>query len=308
MSALVVWGLCFGAGALLLLTAQSVGAPRASLAQRLNALRPDIEAESATEKTPVFRTRIFEEVLRPLLEEVGAFVASAVRRIGIGGPSLEAKLDAAGDPGGLALFMGQKVAGALIGFVLLPAAASLGVAPRLPMLVWLVFAVAGFTLPDAVLAKRLKSRRFILTEGIAQATEFLSLGVSSGLGMEQAIDEMAQGGTGLFFDELRRSLKDARLRGASAASALEAVADRTGMSEAHSLASAVQLAQQGAPLVQTLRAQAHSMRERRRLLLLEIGERAQVRMVLPVGVFILPAFFVLVLYPAAIQLLQVAGQ
>jgi hypothetical protein len=39
----------------------------------------------------------------------------------------------------------------------------------------------------------------------------------------------------------------------------------------------------------------------------EAGERAQIRMLLPTGLLILPAFFVVVLYPAAVQLLKVTG-
>jgi hypothetical protein len=42
--------------------------------------------------------------------------------------------------------------------------------------------------------------------------------------------------------------------------------------------------------------------------LIEEAERAQVRMALPVGLLILPAFFVMILYPATVQLLQVTAR
>jgi tight adherence protein C len=191
--------------------------------------------------------------------------------------------------------------------MLIPLAASLRLAPHLPMVVWLAAAVAGFFLPDLLLAGTLRRRRVALLEGLAQATELLSLGVSSGLALEQAVEEMAQGGSGPLFEELRICLKRARVDGRSAGRALDSLAKRTGLPEATALAASVKLAEQGAPLKETLRAQAHAMRERRRLSLLEAGERSQVRMALPVGLFILPAFFVLLLYPAAIHLLQVTS-
>lgn len=308
MGALVLWGLCLGAGLLLLLTAQPFGAPKASLADRLAALRPATASPKQVARVPVFKTRVFEDVLRPLLEEVGAMVASGAARLGIfGGGSLERKLQAAGDRGGLPLYIGQKVASGTVAFLIFPIAASLSMGPQFPIWVWLVAAVVGFLLPDALLAARIRQRRLTLLEGLAQATELLALGVASGLGIEQAVDEMARGGSGPLFDELSWSIKRTRVEGYGAGRALDVLAERTNLPQAASLAAAVKLAEQGAPLRETLRAQAHAMRESRRLSLLEAGERSEVRMALPVGVFILPAFFVLLLYPAAMHLLQVTG-
>lgn len=308
MDALILWGLCFGAGAILLLTSQPFGAPKQSLADRLTALRSGSETKRDEDgRVKVFKTRIFEEVVRPVVEEVGTAVASNAARVGIGGRSLEKKLQAAGDQGGLPLFIGQKVVSGTIGFLILPLAASLRLAPHFPMWIWLSAAVVGFFLPDLLLEATLRRRRMTLLDGLAQATELLCLGVSSGLGLEQAVEEMAQGGSGAFFMELRRCLKRARVEGLSAGRSLDFLAERIRLPEAAALAAGVKLAEQGAPIKETLRAQAHNMRERRRLSLLEAGERSQVRMALPVGVFILPAFFVLLLYPAAIHLLQVTN-
>lgn len=308
MVALILWGFCFGAGAILLLTAQPFGAPKQSLADRLAALRSGSEAKRGEgPRAQVFKTRVFEELVRPVVEEVGAALASLAARFGIGGGTLEKKLQAAGDRGGLPLFIGQKVVSGTVGFLIFPLAASLRLAPHLPKWIWLVAAVAGFFLPDLLLEATLRRRRMALLDGLAQATELLCLGVSSGLGLEQAVEEMAQGGSGSLFIELRSCLKRARVEGLSAGRALDILAERIGLPEAAALAAAVKLAEQGAPIKETLRAQAHTMRERRRLSLLEAGERSQVRMALPVGVFILPAFFVLLLYPAAIHLLQVTN-
>ncbi len=82
----------------------------------------------------------------------------------------------------------------------------------------------------------------------------------------------------------------------------------SGLAEAESLAAAIgAAADHGTAVTQALRAQARALRERRRLELVEAAERAQVRMLLPVGLLILPAFFVIVLYPAAVQLLRLTG-
>ncbi len=61
--------------------------------------------------------------------------------------------------------------------------------------------------------------------------------------------------------------------------------------------------EQGVPLVQALATQAESLRERKRLRILEEGNRAAVRMIVPVGLFIFPVLIVILLYPAAVQLI-----
>jgi tight adherence protein C len=78
--------------------------------------------------------------------------------------------------------------------------------------------------------------------------------------------------------------------------------------ELAALAGALQAGtRQGTPVLQTLRAQAAAARERRRLVLLEAGERAQVTMIVPVAVLILPAFFLVILWPASVALLRLSG-
>ena len=213
-----------------------------------------------------------------------------------------------GDRSGLGLFLGQKIASALIGFAFLPAAAGVGAAPSTPFYLWLVMGAAGFFLPDAALRSRAQAARRTLREELVRLTEMLTLAVSAGLGLEGALDQVAASADGRLFAEVRRVLGDSQLRGEPASAALARLPGEVGLPEIEPLATAVGTAvAQGTPITQALRAQARSVRERRRLELIEAGERAQIRMLLPVGLLILPAFFVIVLYPAAVQLLKVTG-
>jgi tight adherence protein C len=307
MTAMVIWAICFGVGAILLLSAQHLGAPRPTLAERLRSLQPDLDYSEAPHRVPIFRTRLFEKLFRPGLEKVGRSIGRLLGRLGADSARLTRRLEEAGDAGGVALFLGQKLASGLIGLGLLPVGASLGAVPPTPYWVWLVLAATGFFLPDLLLDQRVRQRRLVLREGLAQVAELLALGVSAGLGLEQALDEVTRSGQGSFFDELRLALRETRVAGRGAGAAVEVLAQRTGLDDARSFAAAVRAAEQGAPLGQTLRSQARGIGERRRFVLLEAGERAQVRMVLPIGILILPAFFLLILYPAAVQLLRLAG-
>jgi tight adherence protein C len=218
------------------------------------------------------------------------------------------RLRAAGDRDGLALFTGQKLAGALIGFSFLPVAGSFGLAPVTPVWLWLCAAAAAFLLPDVMLKRRAERRLRRMREDLVHFAELISLAVSAGLGVEGALDQAASSGEGPLFDELRRLFREARLRGEQASTAFSQLPSETGLVDAESLAAALRAAaEHGTAVTQALRAQARALRERRRLELVEAGERAQVRMLLPVGLLILPAFFVVVLYPAAVQLLRLTG-
>jgi tight adherence protein C len=90
--------------------------------------------------------------------------------------------------------------------------------------------------------------------------------------------------------------------------ALEAMAERNAVPELTSFASQVRAAhEQGIPLVHTLSVQAEALREQKRLRIVEEGGKATVRMILPVALFILPVLFVVLLAPAAIELMRLGG-
>lgn len=307
MIAALLFGTLFGFGALSVLTAQPHGAPHPTLSARLAALRPKDEPEPRPQAR-VFRTEVFEEILRPHIESAGRLLARVLARFGLDLAVTEERLRVSGDRSGLAVFFGQKVASAIVGFAFLPAAAAIGVAPATPMIVWLAMAAAGLLMPDLVLRSRAQAARRRLREELVRLTEMLTLGVSAGLGLEGALEQAVETAEGSLFTQVRRVLREAQLRGEPASVALARLPAEVGLPEIEPLTTAIRTAAaQGTPITQALRAQARAVRERRRLELIEAGERAQIRMLLPVGALILPAFFVVVLYPAALQLLRVTG-
>lgn len=309
MSAAVFLGVLFGTGALLMLTAQPHGAARPSLSARLEGLRPDRPPPAAEPRAPVFRTLIFEELFRPFLEKAGdgALRLARLARLDLRQSALRLRLT--GDRGGLGLFLGLKITSGLVGLAIFPAAASLGVFFATPSWVWLTCALAWFVVPDLLLKSKADARLRQLREGLARFADLILLAVSAGLGLEGAIDEVAATAEGAFFEELRRAVRDCRLEGQPASAAIGRIASALALGEAEPLAAALEAAgSRGIPISRVLRTQASSLRERRRLELIEAGERAQVRMALPVGVLILPAFLILILYPAAVQLLQVTAR
>lgn len=308
MTQALVYGALLGTGALLLLTAQPIGAPRPSFRRRLALLFPPPSFEPPSAKPRVFRTDLFEETLRQPLETAGERIVRSLRWLNMDLRVTEERLRSVGDRGGLPLFLGQKLAGGLIGFSFLPVAASFGVAPATPVWLWLASGAGGFVLPDVILKSRAEARSRRMREDLVHFAELLSLAVSAGLGVEGALKQSTAAGQGPLFDELRRLIREAQMQGKPSSEAVARLPGEAGFPDAEPLAQVLQSAAlQGTPVIQALQAQCRSLRERRRLEFIEIGERAQVRMLLPIGLLILPAFFVLLLYPAAIQLLRLTG-
>lgn len=305
---LVTWMTVAGAGLLLLLTAQPFGSPRPSLARRLQTLRPD--RHDAAPVPRVFGAPTLDRALVPALAAIGAAALRTVQLLGVDPSATRRRLLAAGEPYGPAVFWGQKVAGCVVGFAVVPALAASGIGPSVTSSPWswIAASAVGFVGPDVGLSVRVRKRRREMLAGLAAATRLLSLAVSAGYGLEQAIAEVASSGRGPFFDELAHRIARARLESRPAVDALSELAEDVDLPELLSLAGALTAAsRQGVPVLDTLRAQATAVRERWRLGLIESGERAAVTMLLPIGALILPAFFLVVLYPAAVNLLQLSG-
>ena len=108
--------------------------------------------------------------------------------------------------------------------------------------------------------------------------------------------------------ELQHTVREMALGQRSLIEALEAMAERNVIPELTSLVDHLSAAhEQGIPLVQTLVVQAEALRERKRLRLIEEGGKASIRMLLPVALFILPVLFVVLLAPAAVELMNLGG-
>jgi tight adherence protein C len=87
--------------------------------------------------------------------------------------------------------------------------------------------------------------------------------------------------------------------GSSRKAALKSFADRVGSDNATAFVNAVLASDQlGSPLADILRAQAADFRHRRQMNAEERAQKAPVKMLFPIAIFILPVLFVVILAPA----------
>jgi tight adherence protein C len=192
------------------------------------------------------------------------------------------------------LFMAGRVAatafGVLVGFTL---AHGMG-----RILLGLVFAAAGVILPGFLLSKAATRRAERIDQELPHFVDQLALVIEAGMSFDAAVNYLVDAHEGALAEEMRRVLTELRV-GESRREAIRNFARRVGSEEATAFANAVLASDQlGSPLSEILRAQASDLRHRRQTCAEERAQKAPVKMLLPMAIFILPVMFVLILAPA----------
>lgn len=166
------------------------------------------------------------------------------------------------------------------------------------VLVGLFFAAAGILLPGFLLSKAASRRADQIDTELPHFVDQLALVIEAGMSFDSAVTYLAEVNEGPLADEMKRVLTELRV-GESRKTAIRNFAERVGSDEAMAFANAVLASDQlGSPLSGILRAQASDLRHRRQMYAEERAQKAPVKMLLPMAVFILPVMFVLILAPA----------
>lgn len=242
-----------------------------------------------------------ERTFRPLL---GA-VSRRARRITPRGvvEALDRRLELAASPWSLEKLLvaklGGSVAGGALGLIWYAAN------PTRASLLMVVGGLAiGYTLPDAVLGRRVRERQDAILKELPDSLDQLTICVEAGLGFDAALHRTARSVHGPLGEELRRALQDVQL-GLDRAEALRRLADRTDVEELRHFVHAVTQAESyGVPVSQVLRIQAGEQREKRRARAEERAMKIPVKLVFPLVFCILPGLFVVVIGPGLIRMMN----
>jgi tight adherence protein C len=192
------------------------------------------------------------------------------------------------------LFMALRVAlavgGILFGFVIAHGVGRL--------LLGGVFAAAGVLFPGFFLSKAAARRAERIDMELPHFVDQLALIIEAGMGFDAAVSYLADVSDGPLGEEMRRVLTELRV-GESRKTAIRNFAVRVGSDDTMAFANAVLASDQlGSPLGGILKSQASDLRHRRQIHAEERAQKAPVKMLLPMAIFILPVMFVLILAPA----------
>jgi tight adherence protein C len=162
----------------------------------------------------------------------------------------------------------------------------------------IVFAAAGIYLPAFLLSKAAARRADDIDGELPHFVDQLAIAIEAGMSFDAALSYLVDASEGPLAEEIGRIMTELRV-GESRRSAMRSFSDRVGSENATAFANAVLSSDQlGSPLGGILRAQAADFRHRRQMHAEERAQKAPVKMLFPIAIFILPVMFAVILAPA----------
>jgi tight adherence protein C len=250
----------------------------------------------------------YERVIHPFIERVANLLGGDEESKR---EKLEKELIQAGRPGNLGPneFVAMQLVLGLLG-VSLVTLISLLVAPtsRRGVALAVVFAavagVAAYIVPKFLVSKWISDRQTEVKLSLPFAIDLLVVSAEAGLGFDMAMNRVTEKMDGALSDEFKRTMEEVKL-GTPRKTALKNMTDRVEVEELDSFVSAVIQAEElGASIGEVLRIQADQIRTRRRQTIEEEAQKAPVKMLIPMVLFIFPTIFIVVLGPVGLKLYE----
>ncbi|HNW25291.1 MAG TPA: type II secretion system F family protein [Candidatus Gastranaerophilaceae bacterium] len=197
-------------------------------------------------------------------------------------------------------FETQKITGALIAFLI--CAVILYIQFDFMVLAGcILFILIVYRLPEIKIKKEIALRRKEFMKFIPDAVDLLSICVQAGLGLDSAFSKVAEEfeltskTISTEFDRLNKDI----LSGLSRQDAYKNLLLRNENQDLQSfVALLIQTEKLGSSIVQSLEAFCDSMRVRKRQKIEEMAQMASTKMTIPMVIFMMPAIFIIIMYPA----------
>jgi tight adherence protein C len=218
---------------------------------------------------------------------------------------LQRQIVFAGRPGGttVASILRSKVllgiTGAVVGILILLT----GFHP-LKLLLGIALVLILFFFPDVRINSRAHDRQEKIRRALPDTLDQMTIAVEAGLGFDAAMAKAARGGQGPLAEELIRVLQDMSI-GRTRRDSFHDLEERTNVEELRRFVRAVvQADAYGIALGDVLRVQAGEMRLKRRQRAEEQAQKITVKILFPLVFCLLPVLFIVILTPAALQMIR----
>lgn len=163
---------------------------------------------------------------------------------------------------------------------------------------------AGFFLPHLMLSSKITRRQTEIRKAMPDALDLLTICVEAGLGFDAAMSKVSEKWENELSLAFTRAIREVQL-GKVRREALRDMADRLGIPEMTSFVAAIiQSEQLGVSMAKVLRIQSDQMRLKRRQRAEEEAHKAPVKMLIPMALLIFPSIMIIILTPAAIQIME----
>lgn len=254
------------------------------------------------EEAPVHPSLMF----RDMLNRLGAALPASPKDITV----MQRRLIRAGmrGPNALKMLYGAKVAmGVLLPVLMTALVANSSADPTNKVVAVLASAAVGFFGPNEYVSIISRRRQREIQRGLANALDLMVVCVESGLGLDQAIMQVAK--------ELEHAhpeiseefaLSNLELKaGKRRAEALRNLAERTAVDDLKKLVAVlIQADRFGTGVAQSLRAHADFMRVQARQIAEEKAAKLGVKLVFPIFFCILPSLFIVTVGPVAVKIVR----
>jgi tight adherence protein C len=165
-------------------------------------------------------------------------------------------------------------------------------------------AVLALILPDFSLKRAVAARQMKITAALPDTLDLLTVSVEAGLGFDQALLKIVEKTKGPLTDECKRVLQEVRI-GKTRRDALRELGCRAGVEDLQTFVAAIiQADQLGVSIGNVLRIQSQQLRQKRRQKAEARAQKAPVKMLIPMILFIFPSLFIILLGPGVLQLID----
>ncbi|MDQ6846969.1 MAG: type II secretion system F family protein [Candidatus Dormibacteraeota bacterium] len=243
-----------------------------------------------------------DRVIKPVFDKLGKVMSSRMQ----GGQqqAIQEKLNLAGRPGGLTAggFVALQVIAMVIGVALgIGLAVLAALTPPTLYLAPVAGAVLGYLVPSMTIARKIKKRQKEILLALPSALDLLTISVEAGLAFDAALARVTDKYRNVLASEFNQVLNEVRL-GRPRLEALDDMGRRNKVEELNNFLQAIiQSEQLGVGIANVLRIQSEEIRRRRRQRAEEQGQKAPIKMLLPMIGCIFPTLFIVLLGPAVIQ-------
>jgi tight adherence protein C len=162
----------------------------------------------------------------------------------------------------------------------------------------------GFFLPGMMLQSKIGRRQDIVIKAMPDALDLLTVCVEAGLGFDQAMQKVSEKWENELSMAFARVIQEIRL-GKLRRDALKDMSERLDIPEMTSFVAAlIQADQLGVSMAKVLRIQSEQMRMKRRQRAEKKAHEAPIKMLIPMAFLIFPSIYIVLLGPAAIQVMK----
>lgn len=184
----------------------------------------------------------------------------------------------------------------------------LGLSTERIVLLTLMGFIISFKALDFYLSVKTKKRYKTARRELPDFLDILTISVEAGLGFDIALNKTIEKRNGVLCSEFYTCLEEMRL-GRTRSEALTSVKERLNFDEMISfINSIVQSERLGVGIVQTLRAKSEDERDKRKQKAEEAAMKTSIQILFPLVFFIFPSILIILLGPAALQIMKMFSE